>query len=386
MLVVEDHAFQRQYLVSLLRKQNVPCIRQAAGGEEALRHLAEEVPDIVFLDLQMPGMDGVEFIAQLSDRGFPGSLILASGLEPGLVNTVERVSEARGISVLGKLEKPVEPDQIAVLLGRHERHRPRQPAVRESTQRPSVGELKAALESRQFVPYYQPKVRFSDQALDGVEALARWNHPARGLVSPGEFIPLLEEAGILDQLTEIMAGGAIRQCRDWLDQGREIKVSVNLSPTGLSDRGVFGRLVGLVEEHRISAEMVTLEVTESAIAADPVQAAANLVRFRMQGFGLSIDDFGTGYSSLQQLNQIPFTELKIDRSFVHGVCGDPRLQAIVESSLELARKLDLVTTAEGVESKDDWDYLQGQGCDFCQGFYSGRPMPGPDLADWDHAR
>lgn len=183
-------------------------------------------------------------------------------------------------------------------------------------------------------------------------------------------------------MTELITDAALRQSRAWLDAGQEIGVAINLSPLSLVAAEWFERLLGLVRDSGVPPRLVTFEVTESALAGDPTEAIGNLVRLRMHGFGLSVDDFGTGYSTLQKLSEFPFTELKIDRSFVAGVHCDQRLQAIVESSVQLAGRLQLTTTMEGVEAAEDWHYLKGVGGNLCQGFLLGKPMPGDEILKW----
>ncbi len=382
-LVVEDHDFQRRYLNSVLRVLNVGQVLEADGGSAALELIAGHPVDVIFLDLKMPGMDGVEFIRHLGQTGFKGSLVLASSLEAELVTAVERVAAAKGVSVLGRLEKPLKPDRTAQLLERHlERAAPARQRRTTSEEAPSSQELHEALEQAQFVPWFQPKVRFVDQRLVGVEALARWQRPGHGLCGPGTFITAMEQDGRIDRLTEIITEAALRQSRAWLEAGLELCVSINLSPLSLVSSEWFERLLGLVRDSGVSPRLVTFEVTESALAGDPTEAIANLVRLRMNGFGLSVDDYGTGYSTLQKLSEFPFTELKIDRSFVAGVHADQRLQAIVDSSVQLAGRLQLTTTAEGVETVGEWSYLKSAGGDLCQGFLVGKPMPGDEILKW----
>ncbi len=384
-LVVEDHDFQRRYLLSLLRMLEVGQLLEAPGGMQALEILDQTPADVIFLDLKMPGMDGVEFIDHLCRSGFAGSVVLASGLEPELVNTVERIATAKGVFVLGKLEKPLGAERTAELLTRHFIPTPLNAPPSEALHAPGADELRTALDENQFLPWFQPKVRFSDGHLVGVEALARWQQADGLLCGPGLFVPVMEREGLIDALTDTISRQALQACRNWLDAGQEISVSLNLSPKSLCDPDCIRRLLDLALENQVPPHLVTLEVTESALAGDPTEAIANLVRLRMKEFKLSIDDFGTGYSSLQKLSEFPFTELKIDRSFVDGVSADRRLQAIVDYSVQLAGKLQLSITAEGVEQEADWNYLASRGCDLCQGYYTGKPVPAENIPNWESA-
>ena len=215
-----------------------------------------------------------------------------------------------------------------------------------------------------------------------MEALARWQHPEYGLVSPGRFIPLAENNGLIDQLTEIIINKSLRDGHLWEETGLSLNLSMNLSTTSLIEGDLCNSLIAQCQRWSINPELITLEVTESSFVQDVGKSLEVLTRLRMHGFGLSIDDFGTGYSSMQQLALLPFTELKLDRSFVDRCYADPSRLAIIESSIELARKLGLKSVAEGVEDELTWQQLAKLGCDVCQGFFSARPMPRSELQEW----
>ncbi|WP_421238056.1 EAL domain-containing response regulator [Aeromonas jandaei] len=379
-MVVEDHAFQRKALMHQIRDLGYQQLLEARDGQEALELCQRHSVDILFCDLRMPGMDGMALLRRLSLGGFSGGIILSSALEDDVVEAVLRMSAAYGLQVLGRIEKPSTKQQLKVLI---ESWSPRQEqAQKEDGHRLGLDELRRALDEDQIVPWYQPKVSFATGEWVGMEALARWQHPEYGLVSPGRFIPLAENNGLIDQLTDIIINKSLRDGHLWEETGLSLNLSMNLSTTSLIEGDLCNSLIAQCQRWSINPELITLEVTESSFVQDVGKSLEVLTRLRMHGFGLSIDDFGTGYSSMQQLALLPFTELKLDRSFVDRCYADPSRLAIIESSIELARKLGLKSVAEGVEDELTWQQLAKLGCDVCQGFFSARPMPRSELQEW----
>jgi EAL domain-containing protein (putative c-di-GMP-specific phosphodiesterase class I) len=244
-----------------------------------------------------------------------------------------------------------------------------------------TGDLDQAIGAGQLVPYYQPKVRVADRKPVGAEALVRWEHPTRGTLAPGVFLPLAESGPAITPLTYLMVERAARDCAAWRNAGHDVSVAVNISARCLSEPDFAEHVAELAAEAGIDPAAVTLEVTETAAMADTAVVTAALARLRIRGFALSMDDFGTGYSSLAELHRMPFSELKIDRSFVSGMLLDREAMVITRAVIGLARTLGLRTVAEGVESEDVMTALDEMGCDIAQGYLIGRPMPpGPFLA------
>ncbi|NJI09871.1 EAL domain-containing protein [Aeromonas veronii] len=382
-MVVEDHGFQRKALLHQIRSLGYPNLLEAVDGIEALALSQQHNVDILFCDLRMPGMDGMALLRRLSLGGFQGGIILSSALEGDVVEAVLRMSTAYGLQVLGRIEKPSTPQQLQQLQRLIQAWSPRQEPVREEEgHRIGLDELRRAIEQDQLLPWYQPKVSFASGEWVGMEALARWQHPEFGLIPPGRFISLAEHNGLIDPLTEVIISKSLSDGHLWEETGLSLNLSMNLSTTSLIEGDLCNLLIDQCKRWSINPELITLEVTESAFVQDLGKSLEVLTRLRMHGFGLSIDDFGTGYSSMQQLALLPFTELKLDRSFVDRCHADPSRLAIIESSIELARKLGLKSVAEGVEDEATWRVLAQLGCDLCQGFFSARPMPRSELAKW----
>ncbi len=230
--------------------------------------------------------------------------------------------------------------------------------------------------------HYQPQVGVQTGEVTRVEALIRWNHPDGELLLPHTFLPLAETSDLIDRITHWVLKRAIRDCREWLDAGQELGISVNLATRNLHDRKFPKRLQKLLDEQKVPAEMLTLEITESGLLRDSIMADDIFMRLRDMGVGLSIDDFGTGYSSLTHLKHLPFTELKIDRSFITDLLESERDAAIVRSTIQLAHALARDIVAEGVEDGATLDFLRDCGCDFAQGFYFTRALEKTEFLAW----
>ena len=248
-----------------------------------------------------------------------------------------------------------------------------------------VTELRTALAGEEIICYYQPLARMSDWETFGVEALVRWNHPTRGLVSPAEFLPIAEQAGLMDALTGRVLQVALAQCRRWLDQGLDLTVAVNLSARSLRDPRLPDTVFAALETAGVPAANLELEITEDALLEDPVQAKAVLEILAGRGVRLALDDFGTGYSSLAYLSHLPIDKVKIDRAFLADR-DDEMNEKIVQTIIELGRRLGMQVLAEGVESAEMWDRLRDLGCPQAQGFFYARPMPADQLTEWPPLR
>nr|WP_231134917.1 EAL domain-containing protein [Motilibacter deserti] len=245
-----------------------------------------------------------------------------------------------------------------------------------------MAELRSALRADEIVVFYQPKVRLSDAELVGVEALARWQHPTRGLVPPDEFIPLAEHTGVIGPLTLRVLETSLAQCRQWLEEGKSIPVAVNISVRALLDPAFPAQVVRVLAAQGVPPALLTLELTETSIMSDRARAVPALEQLTGHGVKVSVDDFGTGYSSLAHLRRLPVTEVKIDKSFVFGMATEPEDAAIVEAIVQLAHFMGKQVVAEGVEDALSWHKLTAMGCDIAQGYLMSRPLPPDRLETW----
>jgi EAL domain-containing protein (putative c-di-GMP-specific phosphodiesterase class I) len=292
----------------------------------------------------------------------------------------EKLARAHKISVLGHLHKPASPQGLAELIGKWTG--PSLTVPRAKTRIYGADELRAAIANGELVNFYQPKVLTATGRVMGAETLVRWHHPRDGIVFPDQFIGVAEAHGLINDLTRVVLTGAIAQSRIWQQSGLMLQVCVNLSMDNLVSLDFVDFVVGLAEKSGVPPQTMVLEVTETRLMDDLRTPLEILTRLRLKRFRLSIDDFGTGHSSLAQLRDLPFDELKIDQSFVHGACNSEKLWAMFDACLSLAKQLRLEVVAEGVEDQADWDFVRNRGCDIAQGYFIAKPMPGAELPEW----
>jgi len=245
-----------------------------------------------------------------------------------------------------------------------------------------MADLYHAIDQNQFFLAYQPKLNLKTGAVTGVEALARWQHPERGLIPPDQFIALAERSGFIQSLTMWGLESSLAQSRCWRQMSLPVPISVNLSARTLHDESFPESVKSLLETHQLPPEIIEIEITESAMMLEPARALDILTRLNRMGISLSIDDFGTGYSSLSYLKKLPVNAVKIDKSFVINMAADKNDEQIVRSTIELAHNLGFKVIAEGVENRAVWDRLYELGCDEAQGYYMSRPLPAPEMTQW----
>lgn len=386
-LVIDDDPSALRLLSRMLANMGFASAITCNSGYAALEQVdhADGSPDVILLDLNMPEMDGIEFVRKLVERRYTGSLILVSGEDERVLQTAGNLVRAHQITLLGSLQKPVTPEGLAALLGKWSPPSQNYPP-RTAKEVYSADELRAAIANGELINYYQPKVAPGTGRVVGVETLVRWCHPVDGIVLPGQFIGVAETHGLIHDLTRTVLTDALAQARLWQENGLVLQLAVNVSADNLASLDFADLVAGLAATAGVPPQQVVLEVAESRIPAHDLHAPLEtLTRLRLKHFRLSIDDFGTGHSSPAQLRDIPFDELKIDGSFVHHASTDEMIRAKYDASLSIARQLDMEVVAEGVEDRDDWDYLCRTGCDLAQGYFIARPMPAADLPGWTKA-
>ncbi|MEQ8408471.1 MAG: EAL domain-containing response regulator [Gammaproteobacteria bacterium] len=384
-LIVDDDQFCLELTRELLAAMGYNRISIASDGHKALELLDGSETDfyIIVCDLNMPRMNGVEFIRQTRDKGFSGGIILLSGENPRMLETAYGVANAHAVNLLGALPKPVDPQKLKSLI---EGFKPASEQKTGYTPQEPITEtqLREGIEGSktdQVLLVFQPKVEVKSGNIIGVETLARWWNKDRGILGPAAFIPLAEEKGLIDALTNTIFTKAVLQASAWEAQKIDLRAAINFSVNSFSSLKFCDFLNATVRQFNVDPQRLILEITETQAMSIPVDCLSSIIGVRLNGFGLSIDDFGTGNSSLAQLKNIPFTELKVDRAFVNGAAQNASSRAILEASISLARKLDMQVVAEGVETRDDWDLAEELGVDYVQGFYCARPMSNGDLLD-----
>jgi len=254
---------------------------------------------------------------------------------------------------------------------------------RHSVRKLSVlSEFRRALDSDEIVVFYQPIMHMDGDRAHGAEALVRWQHPELGLLPPSDFMPIVEQTGLIGPLTRHVLQQAVAQCAAWRQAGQELTVSVNLSVRNLLDPELAVLISDLLEIYRLTPSALELEITESMLMSDPDRSLVTLTRLSQLSVGLSVDDYGTGYSSLANLRRLPIDELKIDRSFVSPMLSDESDLIIVRSTINLGHDLGLTVVAEGVEDEATLHRLEGLGCDLAQGYHFSKPLPSEAFNKW----
>ncbi|UCO98615.1 EAL domain-containing response regulator [Metapseudomonas lalkuanensis] len=374
-LVLEDEPFQRLIAVTALRQLGLERIHEAADGAEALARLeACGGVDIVLCDLRMTGMDGAAFLRHASEAGVVRSVILSSEVDAEVRQAISALTRSLGLQFLGDLGKPFDLDRAAALIARHTAESAAAAMPRQTPDSPTLEDILRGLDQGEFEAWFQPKFHLGNETLHGAEVLARWRHPQRGVLAPSQFLPTMEAHDLIDRLFwQLFAQGLALQ-RDVARTGRRVNLAFNLQPRQLSDQGLVERIGKALTEAGLPGEGLTFELTETGLLEAPAASLECLVRLRLLGCGLAMDDFGAGYSSLDRLCELPFSQVKLDASFVRKLMNQPRSGAIISSAVALAESMDMTLVVEGVETPEQRDQLLTLGCQVAQGFLFARPQ------------
>ncbi len=367
LLVVEDDLVQRTIIGTISAKLGYDTV-SASTFEIASKLLRTEKFDKMTLDLSLGEHDGVELlrlIAALKLNAMP--IVIVSGCEERVQNTIKRVAAGLNLSLTHCLVKPLNIDKLRVALMRPALY---SAAADGQANAPAISRdrIVAALKQKEFLVELQPKIDLRTNEIDGAEALARWLAPEFGMVSPAIFVPLVEEFGLMPELTHLICDAAVATSRRLIRQSPGFTVAVNVSASDLNDLTLPERIDGILRTYEVAPESLIVEVTESVAMSDVDRAMDVVSRLRLKGMGAAIDDFGTGFSSLAALAKLPFSELKIDRSFA-GTCGtDKDMMKIVEASIALAKAFGMRVVGEGIDNRSTLSALRAVGCDIGQGY------------------
>jgi EAL domain-containing protein (putative c-di-GMP-specific phosphodiesterase class I)/CheY-like chemotaxis protein len=388
LLVLDDDPVMREIIAVLAERQGFDTALAATTGE-FFDQLQQWRPTHITMDLELPTQDGIEVMRSLASSGCRAAITIISGIDRKVLESSRRVAVARGLTINGVLSKPFRHDALKnVLAGSVDA--PAAPAIALplADGAPPAGALvvtaeviEEALDKDQFVLHYQPKIELATGEVAGVEALLRWQHPLLGLVMPDGMIPAIEKIGLISRITQRVLDLGL----SWFARmplPKTATLAVNISALELSTLTLADALGARCAALGVEPKRVMLELTETSAMRHPDIALATLTRLRIRGFGLAIDDFGTGYSSMVQLARLPFSAMKIDKSFVLSMETSDESRKIVSSIIGLGHSLGLKVIAEGVENAATAAELARSGCDIAQGFWFGKPMPGDALGDW----
>jgi EAL domain-containing protein (putative c-di-GMP-specific phosphodiesterase class I) len=322
------------------------------------------LPALVIIDINMPGCDGVELLHYLAEAGCTAQICVSSGLDDSTIDAVIRIGNDSGLKMGGKLAKPMRLADLQQVLEKQ---------ASAAGGGITAADLAQAIKANQLFLEYQPILDCKLGRITAVEALVRWRHPRRGVVLAGDFIGLVEENGLIDSLTDWVVTHAAQQMAVWHRQSLPLEIAVNISAENTRDSTLPDRLAQLCRNNLANPNAMLLELSETSAMNDMAQMMDVLTRLRVRGFKLSIDDFGTGCSSLVHLQRMPFSDMKIDRSFVTQMTQSRDRATIVEIIIELARKLGRRSVATGVENQITLDQLVKLGCGAAQGYHLGAP-------------
>ncbi len=385
-LIVDDDFHSASFAAAVAERSGFRS-RIAASARQAWA-LLEPHPTLILLDLNMPDTDGIEMLRGLASRGVEAEVRIFSGSSSGIQRSAAQIGRDLGLQVGESLAKPVSLEVLQALFAevahKTERAAPALPAAAAAQVTVSGEELAAAIKAGELFVVFQPILDLATLAPIGSEALVRWRHPKYGVVPPGLFVPLAETAGLILAMTESVFAEALAFAsrREYSWEGRPLSISVNVATAALIEGDLTRLLAALLAEHGVAPERLVIEVTESAMLADRTRVLEILSRLRLRGVELSIDDFGTGTSSLERVDQFPCTELKIERAFVSHLLLRRASEAIVRSTIELARRLGLRCVGEGIEDAGTWRWLRDGGCEVGQGFLFSRGLEADAFLAW----
>jgi EAL domain-containing protein (putative c-di-GMP-specific phosphodiesterase class I)/ActR/RegA family two-component response regulator len=345
-------------------------------------------PTLILIDLTLGGYQGLDALRLLAAERCIVPVILTGAAEAGVLHSASRFGMTLDLSMGGIIAKPIELGQLRRVLSAHVLGKDEDSVIgrmlrdgregvangRDGVRQDDEPRLRAAFDAGELRVHYQPQVSLATGTVIGVEALVRWQHPTRGLISPNSFLPLAERIGLIRPLTMFVIASALEEIRGWSRVGQPISVAVNLSATILNEPNLADDIARLCENVGVTPDKLTLEISENATIGHLQDLADALMRLRAKGCRLAIDNFGTGFSSLVELRTLPFSQLKIDKTFVNEATTRPAARAIVDAVIEFGHKIGFQIVAEGVETREAMGLLKEAGCDLAQGFLISRPV------------
>lgn len=372
MLVIDDEEDICDLIAEIAGRRGME-VKTISRPEQVQALVADFSPELIMLDLMMPGTDGVELLRMLADVSKTTKICLMSGSDTRVLNSARRLGSAHGLEVIAALEKPL---TVAALNDLFET------ILNEHKTGHGETDLAAAINDGSMAIYLQPVIEMTTRRVKGAEALIRMVHPERGILTPDQFLQSIVDQGLMQSMTDMVIRESIRYAARWHQAGENMTLSINVTASTLLDLTLPDRIAELCKQCQLPPERLILEVTENEAMRDVTRTMDVLLRMRIRNIGVSIDDFGTGHSSLRELQRMPFSELKVDKGFVTDMVTSKDCEVIVNAIIDLGHNLGLKIIAEGVEDVRTWNMLSEKGCDFAQGFLMGKPMPADEFDRW----
>ncbi|MGA7109495.1 MAG: EAL domain-containing response regulator [Terracidiphilus sp.] len=380
-LVIDDDSTVCELVSALARTMGLVC----ETTKDAANFLERITPDtsLIVLDLMMPEMDGIEVLRLLGKRHCKARILLMSGMDKRVLETAEKLAQSLGLPVVGHLQKPFPLNELKDVLSSLAVIEAPEALQEVPVLKISDEQLHSAISQNEFVNYYQPQISLETGQVVGVEALARWQNPDRGTVLPENFITRLENLGLIDELCWSAAELAMSEAKNFVGKrGVLPRVSINVSMHSLRKLDFPDSLMSLAKKYDFPPEAIAVEITESGLMKEISHTLDVLTRLRMKNFQLSIDDFGTGYAMMRQLQNVPATELKIDKSIIETMHVNDSDRVMVEKIIEMGHELKMEVVAEGVVAQEQCEMLRAKGCDAAQGYFFSAPLPVHELIKW----
>lgn len=379
-LVVDDSRAILSYVSQVLEQHfQITNIHLASSVPEAEQLLRQKNHiNLLFLDLNMPKIDGIQLIERMSKLDFSGYLVIMSGVSTRIISSVELLAKKYGLNFIGTLLKPIHHDNFEHIIGKIGRSREKYQALEPL----KTYEIVRAIKNDDIEVFYQPQIDVFTRQFTGIEALCRMNHPSKGLVSPDRFIDKAEESDLIIHITNLVFKKAISDWKKCQKLGLTLELSINASPIVLQQPEFADIILNTLEENDMPNELLCIEVTESILADDQKQELVNLNRLNMRGVKIALDDFGQDNSTVDRLQKLPLTYLKLDKHYFMGHQNTIGNISLINTSISLANKLNLKTIAEGVESAETLSLVTELGCDYAQGYYLSKPMLAKELVSW----
>jgi len=378
-LVVDDSTSIREFLVLLLTEQTGAEITCCSDGREAMDIIqAGYTPDLALFDLNMPRLDGVQLLRELSIHKFQSPIVIISGLSRQIIGAIEKLSQEYQLNVIGTIGKPIDQTAIAEVLERLED----EAQLVDTTDEIKTYEVLEALKEGKVEPWFQPQVELQKRKLVGFEVLCRIRHHRHGLMTPGTFMNTLERSDLIRVVTLELFELALTKIHGLPVNQQDFNVSFNISAKLFDSESFIDELIELINKSPVSNERITIEITESTLASIPIKELEGTARLAINGCSLSIDDFGSGKATFDRLHALPFSELKIDQQYMPRKKITEAQRALLESTIAMARRLGMKVVVEGVETFYQWELVQHLGCEMAQGYFIAPPMPFEQIEGW----
>jgi EAL domain-containing protein (putative c-di-GMP-specific phosphodiesterase class I) len=373
-VLVLDDTVELAELIAALARQAGYVATATTNSEDFHAAMARNLPDLIVLDLQMPGTDGIKVLRQLAGTGITAGILIVSGMDRRTVDSAEHFARDSGLNLIGSVRKPFDPEMMLDKLI----------AAQAITRRLTGADLGAAMENAEMSLHFQPVIRrLSAQSwhAESVEALPRWQHPLLGWLTPGQFLPLVgSDCGdLMKRLTDFVLQRGIEQLNLWQREGLHLGLRVNVAAGLIADTEFPDRLDRLLQEHGADPALLTLEMSDAGSLAQSLDGIEILTRLRLKEINLSLDDFGAADASMRGLYTLPISEIKIDRTLTADLDRTAGAPLVYKNIIDLANRLGLICCAEGVETEKQFSILDNLGCDRVQGFFVGRPIPAMDI-------